>query len=99
VNQLKVRARVIEKAPLRYTPAGIPIASAVLMHKSQQEEAKSGRVVEFEIQALAAGEISNRFDRIAMDIDVDFTGFLARKNRNSKSLVFHVTDFEINLLD
>jgi primosomal replication protein N len=24
------------------------------------------------------------------------TGFIARKNRNSKSLVFHVTDFQIN---
>ncbi|MDE2428198.1 MAG: primosomal replication protein N [Burkholderiales bacterium] len=99
MNQLKVRAKVVEKAPLRYTPAGIPVASALLMHQSQQIEAKAGRLVEFEIQALAAGEISSRFDSLAMDVDVEFTGFLARKNRNSKSLVFHVTDFEINLLD
>ena len=99
MNQLKVLAKVVEKTPLRYTPAGIPIASALLMHSSQQVEAKVGRLVEFEMQAIAAGEISDRFNNIAMDVEVEFTGFLARKNRNSKSLVFHVTDFEINLLD
>jgi primosomal replication protein N len=99
VNQLKVVASILEKSALRYTPAGIPIASAVLTHSSKQEQANTQRVVEFEINAIAAGNISKRFLDIELGVVMQFTGFLSRKNRNSKSLVFHITDFETTLLD
>lgn len=104
MNQLKVVATVVEKSVLRYTPAGIPIATATLVHDSKQEQAGGQRQVEFEIPAIAAGEISKRFLDIELGAAMLFTGFLARKNRNSKSIVFHVTEFEVaenetNLLD
>jgi primosomal replication protein N len=108
VNQLKVVATVVEKSVLRYTPAGIPIATATLIHDSKQEQAGGQRQVEFEVPAIAAGEISKQFLEIELGVSMIFTGFLARKNRNSKSLVFHVTEFqkaeieaqnETNLLD
>ncbi|MBR7748392.1 primosomal replication protein N [Undibacterium baiyunense] len=104
MNQLKVVATVVEKSMLRYTPAGIPIATATLVHASKQEQAGGQRQVEFEIPAIAAGEISKRFLEIQLGAAMVFTGFLARKNRNSKSIVFHVTEFEVvknetNLLD
>nr|WP_315476400.1 primosomal replication protein N [uncultured Undibacterium sp.] len=104
MNQLKVVAAVVEKSVLRYTPAGIPIATATLVHDSKQEQAGGERQVEFEIASIAAGEISKRFLDIELGVSMIFTGFLARKNRNSKSLVFHVTEFqkaknETNLLD
>lgn len=70
--------------------------SAKLLHSSQQIEAGVERVIEFEISAIAAGEISGRFNLAELGKTFKFTGFLARKNRNSKSLVFHITDFEIN---
>jgi len=78
---------------LRYTPAGIPIVSARLLHNSQQLEAGVPRLVEFEIAAIAAGEISGRFDRAELGRTFQFTGFVARKSRNGKSLVFHIIDF------
>jgi len=99
VNQLTVKARILEKSAIRYTPAGIPIASAILVHSSQQMEAGTGRLVEFEIPAQAAGEISGRFNELPLDVEIAFTGFLARKNRNSKSLVFHINEIRTNLLD
>ncbi len=108
MNQLTVVASIVEKSVLRYTPAGIPIATATLVHDSQQEQAGGQRQIEFEIAAIAAGEISKRFLDIDLGTLMIFTGFLARKNRNSKSLVFHVTAFqeteramksETNLLD
>jgi primosomal replication protein N len=83
---------------MRYTPAGIPIVSAKLLHESQQFEAGLPRLVEFEIAALAAGEISGRFNQAELGKAIQFTGFLARKNRNSKSLVFHIIDFEIPII-
>jgi primosomal replication protein N len=78
---------------LRYTPAGVPIVSAVLQHQSQQVEAGVERLAEFEITALAAGEISGRFSQTALGATYRFTGFLTKKSRNSKSLVFHIIDF------
>jgi primosomal replication protein N len=94
VNQLRLIASIAERDVLRYTPAGIPIVSAKLQHASEQIEAGIPRQVEFEITAIAAGEISGRFNQAELGAMLAFTGFIARKNRNSKSLVFHVTDFE-----
>ena len=94
MNQLQLIANIAERDVLRYTPAGIPIVSAKLLHSSQQFEAGVQRLVEFEIAALAAGEISGRFNQAELGGTFRFTGFLARKNRNSKSLVFHIVDFE-----
>ena len=94
MNQFQFVATIAEREVLRYTPAGIPIVSARLLHVSQQTEAKLDRRVEFEIAAIAAGEISGRFHDADLGRAYRFSGFLSRKSRNSKSLVFHVTDFE-----
>lgn len=93
MNQFQLVARISEREVLRYTPAGIPIVSARLLHNSQQLEAGVPRLVEFEIAAIAAGEISGRFDRAELGRTFQFTGFVARKSRNGKSLVFHIIDF------
>jgi primosomal replication protein N len=93
VNQFQFVASILERDVLRYSPAGVPIVSATLAHSSQQVEAGVARQVEFEIAAFAAGEISGRFARAELGAVHQFTGFLARKNRNSKALVFHIIDF------
>ena len=67
--------------------------SAKLLHSSRQVEAGVPRSVEFEIAAVAAGEISGPFSQAELGGIFQFSGFLARKNRNSKSLVFHIIDF------
>jgi primosomal replication protein N len=96
MNQFQLAAQVIEREALRYSPAGIPIVSAKLAHGSQQLEAQQLRLIEFEISALAIGEISGRFNQLELGKAYQFTGFLDRKNRNSKSLVFHVIDIHDN---
>ena len=78
---------------MRYTPAGMPIVTAVLHHSSQQMEAGIARLTEFDIAALAAGEISGKFNEAPLGGMYEFSGFLTRKSRNSKSLVFHIIDF------
>lgn len=94
MNQFQFVATIAEREVLRYTPAGIPIVSARLLHVSQQTEARIDRRVEFEIAAVAAGEISGRFHNADLGGTYRFSGFVSRKSRNSKSLVFHVSDFE-----
>jgi len=93
VNQFQFTGTIVERDILRYSPAGVPIVTATLAHASQQTEAGTARSVEFEIPALAAGEISGRLARAELGAAHQFTGFLARKNRNSKALVFHIIDF------
>lgn len=93
MNELLLVASIAERDTLRYTPAGIPIVSGTLQHGSQQKEAGVERTVEFEIAAVAAGEISGRFASAELGAVHRFKGFLARKNRNSKALVFHIIDF------
>ncbi len=93
MNQLQLIATIAERDVLRYTPAGVPIVGAILMHDSQQEEAGVARQVQFEVTALAAGEISGRFANAELGAAYRFEGFLARKNRNSKALVFHIIEF------
>ncbi|MGV8892986.1 MAG: primosomal replication protein N [Burkholderiaceae bacterium] len=99
MNRLQFVASIVERDVLRYTPAGIPMVGARLLHSSQQIEAGTDRLVEFEIAALAAGEISGQFCQADLGSMFQFTGFLARKNRNSKSLVFHIVDFETHSLE
>jgi len=93
VNQFQFVATISERDVLRFTPAGVPIVSATLSHSSQQVEAGVERLVEFEMAALAAGEISGRFGRAELGAVHQFTGFVAKKNRSSKALVFHIIDF------
>ena len=94
MNQLHLVAAITERDVLRYTPAGIPIVSAVLLHMSDQVEAGIRRRVDLEIPAIAAGEISGRLNSAELGQTLSFTGFLAHKRRNSKSLIFHITDFK-----
>ncbi len=86
---------ITERDLIRYTPAGLPIVNAVLQHSSQQTEAGIQRLAEFEIPAVAAGEISSRFIQAPLGGLYQFTGFLNKKSRNSKSLVFHIIDFRL----
>ena len=79
---------------MRYTPAGIPVLTVKLLHSSQQIEVGTPRLVEFEMPAIAAGEIGKRLEQLELGAVFRFIGFLARRNRNSRSLVFHITEFK-----
>jgi len=94
VNQFQFVASIAARDVTRYTPAGIPVVTAKLQHQSEQTEAGIKRLVEFEITAFAAGEISTRLNQAGLGEMFAFTGFMARRNRNSKSIVFHIVDFD-----
>jgi primosomal replication protein N len=94
VNRLQLTASVIEREPLRYTPAGVPIASCTLHHRAEVVEAGIVRQVELTMPALAAGAASGKLESCEMGVETLFTGFLARKNRNARTLVFHITELQ-----
>ena len=93
MNQLQIDASMDERDVMRHTPAGIPIVNCRLRHQSEQMEAGVMRQVECEIAALAAGDMATRIEQLGLGEMQRFAGFLARKSRHSKSLVFHIIDF------
>ncbi len=82
-----------ERDVLRHSPGGIPVLDCRLRHQSEQMEAGVMRQVECDIAALAAGDIAIRLEQLGLGQMQRFAGFLARKSRHSKSLVFHIIDF------
>jgi primosomal replication protein N len=91
MNRLQLTASVVEREPVRYTPAGVPIASCTLHHRTEVVEAGIARQVELTMQAVAAGEASGQLENCQMGVEALFTGFLAKKHRNARTLVFHIT--------
>jgi primosomal replication protein N len=94
LNRLHLVASVIEREPVRYTPAGVPIVNCILQHASEVLEAGVKRHVELTLQALAAGEVSTQVAACELGVDAQFAGFLARKSRNARTLVFHITELQ-----
>ena len=93
-NHFQCTAVLAEREVKRYTPAGIPMVAAKLLHTSEQLEAGIGRQVDLELAVIAAGEIADQLERAELGKVFRFSGFFARKNRNSKSLVFHLAAIE-----
>ena len=93
-NSFQCIAILAERDIVRYSPAGIPIVAARLSHTSEQTEAGISRKVDLELAAVAAGQMAQRLEKAQLGAMYLFSGFMARKSRNSKTLVFHLTEFE-----
>ena len=94
MNRLQLDAQIVEREPLRYTPAGVPIVNCTLAHRGATQEAGLARQIELTLVALAAGEISGRIADLVLGEPARFAGFLAPRNRNARSLVFHITELQ-----
>ena len=67
-----------------------------LAHRSEQVEAKTDRTVELEVPAVLAGRLAETADKLPVGQGLELSGFLAPRRKQSKSLVFHVTQFELS---
>jgi primosomal replication protein N len=92
MNQLVLQAEVVQIAPLRYTPAGIPLLSVVLRHVSEQVEAGMKRKVECELNAVALGDLA--LQGLQAGVQILATGFLAKRSLKSTQLVMHINHIE-----
>lgn len=89
MNKWLLEAEVVQIAPLRYTPAGIPLLSFVLRHASEQIEAGMKRKVECEVNAVALGELALS-PQIKIGNQLMVCGFLAKRSMKSAQLVMHI---------
>ena len=93
MNQLILRAQVLELGLIRYTPAGLMALDLGLKHEGQAEEAGKPRQVSMEIKALGIGDICKRLQALGVGTEALFKGFLSHQ-RNGRGMIFHVTAVE-----
>ena len=93
-NRFALGANLATRDEVRYTPAGIPAIECTLHHRSMQVEAGGERRVEFEMHALAFGDVALALGKLDLGAALRCEGFVARRYRTGSSVTLHVTRFE-----
>jgi primosomal replication protein N len=93
MNRLLLSAQLVERAAMRYTPAGLPALDVGLKHESELSENGQPRKVSMEMRAVAIGEVTRRLTAMALGDAAVFAGFITSA-RNGRGLLFHITAVE-----
>ena len=91
-NQVVIDGRLLKRATLRHTPAGIPVIDLGIDHKSIQTEAGGQREARCEVEAVAIGELAVRLSTQKLNQPLQIKGFLTQHSIKDRRLVLHVTD-------
>jgi primosomal replication protein N len=94
VNRLVISGALIQVDPLRYSPAGVPIAEAVIHHCSNQVMATQARQVECELTVQASGTLATRLAQLPPGTQVKLEGALNRRSVNSRQLILILNRIE-----
>ncbi len=92
MNTLVLTATVQSIAPLRYTPAGLPLLQLQLQHDSEQQEAGLSRKVQCLLPAVLIGEKAKLALQAGEQIKVK--GFLTQRSAKSTQVVLHIQELQ-----
>jgi primosomal replication protein N len=93
MNRVVLRAQVVQRGQVRYTPAGLPALDLSLKHESEVTEAGHPRKVSLEVRAVGIGAVAEQIGTLAVGDTAGFAGFLGSA-RNGKGVLLHITEFE-----
>jgi primosomal replication protein N len=88
-----LRAKLVERSALRFTPAGLAVTEARLMHSGISIEAGSERQLDFEFIAIAVGGIAETLGKTVLGTELELDGFLAPTSKRGQRLRIHITDY------
>jgi len=91
MNRVLLKAQLLERQALRYTPAGLPALDLVVKHESQVMEADLPRKVQLELKAVAIGNIAQALNRQPIGSDLNVVGFLGA-TRSGRGVLLHITE-------
>jgi len=94
VNRLVISGALIQVDPLRHSPAGVPIAEAVIQHRSNQGIAGQARQVECELTVQASGSLAGQLAQLSTGTQVRLEGALNRRSVNSRQLILILNRIE-----
>ena len=83
---------MIERASLRYTPAGVEALDLRLQHASTQDIGPHQQRIELELQAVAFGAMARRLQQLQPGQEVQLQGFLMATRRGSRTLKLNITE-------
>lgn len=95
MNRLILAATLVERAAVRYTPAGLPALDLGLKHESEVSEDGHPRKVSLDMRAVAIGGITRALLALPLGASGTCAGFVTSA-RNGRGLLFHVTSFELS---
>lgn len=90
-NTLILAGEIVSLEPTRFSPAGIPIAKALIRHESWQ----SGQKMQCELVVAAQGEIVKRLGNLKPGKRIRASGPISRASQNSRNLLMwieHLTE-------
>jgi primosomal replication protein N len=93
LNEIRLRARLLARDAMRYTPAGVEVVQATLEFSGDVVEAGRERTLGFEFDAIVLGKAALRLAGEALGTRVEVSGFLAPRSKRSKRLRVHITDY------
>ena len=93
-NEVVIDGRLLKRATLRHTPAGIPALNLVIGHQSIQVEAGGRREARCEVEAVAIGELAVELSTQKLNQPLRIGGFLTRHSVKDRRLVLHVVSAE-----
>jgi len=85
-NRLVLGGEIVNLEPLRFSPAGIPIARATLKHQSKQ----SSQLMQCELTVAAQGETAKRLASLRPGSQITATGSITRLGANSRNLMMWI---------
>ncbi|HEV3020771.1 MAG TPA: primosomal replication protein N [Burkholderiaceae bacterium] len=91
MNEFRLSGILVERAALRFTPAGVPVVEAQIRHRSDVIEAGVPRTLEFVVSAIGLGPIAGALEHEPLGVQLDLAGFVAPRSRRSRRLVLHLT--------
>ena len=95
LNQVRLSVTLSEKKAKRFTPGGLPVLEVAVSYSGEVQEAGGGRHIQLTAKAKAVGQVAERIDAIPLGTELCALGFLAPARLNSRQLIFHITDFEL----
>lgn len=93
MNRLLLQAQLVDRAAMRYTPAGLPALDVGLKHESELSEDGQPRKVSMEMRAVAIGGVTRSLAAMTLGDAALFAGFITSA-RNGRGLLFHITSVE-----
>ena len=94
MNRLLISGVLTHVEPLRYSPAGVPIAEAVVLHRSSQSVAGQARQVECELTVQASGALAEHLARQATGTQMKMDGVINRRSVKSRQLILILNRIE-----
>ena len=93
MNRVQLSASLASISDLRYTPAGVAVLEVNLAYLGEVVEAGQMRQLDFELDAVALGEVAERLARVGLGSRLGVTGFFAPRSKRSRRWVVHINEF------